>query len=558
MSLPQELADKICSYLAPEDLKTAYYISTMFRKAAEEHAKKYRTREIWMTDDNQRDFVKNYSGFRLRFVERILYEPHFSNVVLEEDSPCRETAEEVYDKDTIFTAQVKRLFTTLKKAEDIAGSRNRGKYELGIYHPKQALVGKVCFHREHDLWRVHLLEHKTLPDLMSVFSFELLNHDRQEHRTKLDYRVVVDCIAHFPNVEKVTWNTGHDEWTPEHPIPPGDRVLWEYAGPRRDTRHGLSKAITSAKIAGSLRTLQLDFFYHNRESGGERPEDIIDQTKPMPNLVLPEINDPFSTSLRVLTYHLRTLILRVQADKSLFWPEDGSSPTWPNLEELSIMFHMVTPYGTWYFEGPRGEGRTSIGYELSDEAYPPLEVTEDDYDDHYEVEENICAFETGYDFQFRVSPNDDVLRQFLESFAKAANKMPKLKYAVLWSPLRWEVNGLNSEPDRYGYEDFEYFDETELNANLSHGSALHHELVWGLAYTMPRYPEAFYIHPGEANCEARQMWWSTGKWRPDPSLHAMIQMIGHREHGDALKEYWDDEFRPGIPRWSFEDWTWPF
>jgi hypothetical protein len=556
MSLPQEIADQICSYLAPEDLKTAYYISTSFRQAAEEHAEKYRTREIEITHENKHNIMKNYRGFRLRYVKRILYQTRFPDLVVEEDSRCRETAEEVSEKDMIFTEQVTGLFATLKHTEEIAGIRNQGKYELGIYRPRQKVVGNVCFHREHDLWRVHLFEHESLPNLMSVSSFKLFEYEYDELRAKLDYRIVVDCIAHFPNVEKVAWNTGHDEWSPNHIDSPANKVLWDYDGPRRDTRHDFSKAVMLAKIPESLRTLRLiDFFCKDWDYGPSRMDEEVDQTKPMPNLVLPARKDPFSSSLRLLTYHLRTLILRVQVDDSLFWPKDGSSPVWPNLAFLSIMFHKVTPTGSWYFEGPRGEGHASTGYELGVNAYPPFEVTEDDEAEHCEFEEECPrAFESVYDFQYRVSPNNDVLGPFLESFARAATNMPKMVRAVLWSPLRWDISGLSSESGRYGYEDFEYFDPDELSAE--HGKN-EYDLAWGLAYTRPQYHTAFLADPGEINCEARQIWWAVRNWRPNPSLHALIQQIGHREHGDELREYWDDEIGRRTSRERFEDWMWP-
>ncbi|KAH7405771.1 hypothetical protein DE146DRAFT_676456 [Phaeosphaeria sp. MPI-PUGE-AT-0046c] len=531
MHLPQELVDHICSYLSPEDLKNAYYVSRIFRKAAEDHAGKYRTLEIEIALENKVHFVRNYSGFRLRYIKHIQFRPYFPDLLVDEESPCRESAEEIYEKDAIFTKQIKGLFAILKKTENIAGIRNRGKYELGIYHPKQAVVGDVCFHREHDLWRVHLLEHETLPDLISVSSFRLRVDKWEKTRAKLDYRIVIDCITHFPNIEEVFWNTGYDEWNPNHDESPADKVLWEYDGPRRDTRHGLSKAITSAQIPESLHTLQFDLFYDDLDSGTHRAAEEIDQTKPMPNLVLPASKDPFSNSIRILTCHLRTLTLRVQADE-------------------------MTPSGAWYFEGPRGEGRFSIGYELGDEAYPPLEVTGEDEEQHWEFEEECTrAFETCYHFQFRVSPNDNVLEPFLEGFAKAAANMPKLMHAVLWSPLRWNVAGLRSKADRYGYEDFEYFNPRELCAEYGKEED---DLAWGLAYTKPRYHAAFRVNPGEINCEARQMWWAARNWRPNPSLHALIQKIGHREHGKALREYWDDGFGGRTSRWSFEHWSWSY
>ncbi|GKT88865.1 hypothetical protein Ct61P_06715 [Colletotrichum tofieldiae] len=71
----------------------------------------------------------------------------------------------------------------------------------------------------------------------------------------------------------------------------------------------------------------------------------------MPNLVRAGLEDPFSSSLRVLCRHLTQLQLSVIIDKSFFWPDDGQGDIWPNMESLEVKFHPVTPTGSWYFVG---------------------------------------------------------------------------------------------------------------------------------------------------------------------------------------------------------------
>lgn len=523
-------------------------MSINFRHAAEEHAEKFRVIEIEIMDENIDDFLRRYSGFRLRWLRTVKFHVNLPGIEVVKDSSCRESIEEAREKDRIFTDKVKALFAILKQAEDTAGTRNRGNYELIVQSPVLARDEDICFHREHDYWRVHLLEPETLPKLMSVSSFKLLPKYSGDVEPKLDYRVFIDCLPHFPNVEKVTWYTGHGEWTPGYDEAPASNVPWDYDGPRRDTRHDFGKAITRAAFPETLETVQLSFLGDLIE----RSSEAIDHSKTMPDLVLPASRDPLSTGLRILSYHLRTLTLRVQADESLFWPDDGSRPTWPNMTFLSVMFHVATPSGSWYFDGPRGEGHVSGGREIQEHDYPPYQVTEDDDDQHAEYEERPLAFESKLDFQFRVSPNNERLEPFLESFAKAASNMPKLRRAVLWSPLKWAIDGRDSEPGQLGYNNFEYFDDTELCANYDD---LPNDLAWGLAYSMPNFAAAFRVNPGRVNCEARQIWWGVRKWRPNPRLHALTQGIGCREHGDALEEYWDDELGGRTERKSFEDWT---
>lgn len=68
--------------------------------------------------------------------------------------------------------------------------------------------------------------------------------------------------------------------------------------------------------------------------------------------------DPFSASLRTFSYSRTSLILKMRADATLFWPsrdETGAStPAWPYLETLYVEFGLVAPSGKWYFKPPPG------------------------------------------------------------------------------------------------------------------------------------------------------------------------------------------------------------
>jgi hypothetical protein len=256
--------------------------------------------------------------------------------------------------------------------------------------------------------------------------------------------------------------------------------------------------------------------------------------------------------------------LRAQVDETLFWPEDGSTPTWPHLQYVFVMFHMVSPSGAWYFEGPRGEGRESAGHDITDSSYPPLETTEEDEKLDWEAtEENPRSFQSIYQYWFRISPNEKVMIPFLASFAKAVVNMPELKRAILWSPLRWNVDGGSDNGDEN--EAFDYFEAPsefdELDYFDASNSEFHHEyLAWGLAYSFRGAPLTFVKNPANLNlknCNTRKIWWKVGKWRPNPEIHNLFQQIGRREHGDAFNEYWDDdEFGQGlVSRRCFDLWT---
>lgn len=84
----------------------------------------------------------------------------------------------------------------------------------------------------------------------------------------------------------------------------------DWAGPHRDTRHDFTRSLESITLP--LKRIHLKF-HHPR---GAYP----DQRNTLPNLVLPQPYDPFSSSLQVLSYHLETMILRAAVDQTLFWP----------------------------------------------------------------------------------------------------------------------------------------------------------------------------------------------------------------------------------------------
>ncbi|KAF1976098.1 hypothetical protein BU23DRAFT_60745 [Bimuria novae-zelandiae CBS 107.79] len=145
---------------------------------------------------------------------------------------------------------------------------------------------------------------------------------------------MIDLAAKMPDLETLEWVGGGDEWTPST---------------GRPTRFCRSNKAIFAEV---LTKCLMNFLF---------PLDhvqIIDQRAGLPNMVAPSLQgDPFSTALRTLSYHLCRLDLRVLADSTLFWPSAAidATPSWPNLETLSICLHAASPSGHWYFQGPEGE-----------------------------------------------------------------------------------------------------------------------------------------------------------------------------------------------------------
>ncbi|KAI8937309.1 hypothetical protein NX059_006516 [Plenodomus lindquistii] len=567
--MPLELICQICSYLPVTDIKSAFNVSTKFRSAAEDYADINSQFAFWeLTPANERVFLATYTGFGLRLLRDVQFEPRLPDLQ-GDDCTCRESQDELTEKDEAFTEQMQFLFRTLKTLEDRAGTRNLGKYQLTILTPVQEILGEPCLHRESVHWRTHLLDHHTLPQLRSVTSLEM----REPGRIKLDYRITFDLATRLPNSEMIYSRNGSYEWNPYRPEAPARYYKYEYDGPRRDTRHDMGKAIISARLPASLHTCELDFFPRDVMPDAEG----IHHMKAQPNLIGSAPMDPYSNSLRILSYPLRRMTLRVQADESLFWPQDGSTPTWPNLQQLFVMFHMVSPSGSWYFAGPMGEGKDLLGYDIDQRRpYPPFPpprgVDEDEWDGDDGIDtdwaeeldpedesgnkpstsyrddskdpdcrdnEGHRSFEIGYNCQFRLSPNDDILRPFLSSFAKAAANMPELKEAVLWCPLRWDCPS-SVDDNEWAGANFDYFEPPK-----PHKGSINHPqyLAWALAYFAPGQNSKF---PGEFGkvpeiCQKRQIFWKVGTWRPDIAMHGLFQRIGREEHGEALLEHWNDE-----------------
>ncbi|PSN75520.1 hypothetical protein BS50DRAFT_644411 [Corynespora cassiicola Philippines] len=213
------------------------------------------------------------------------------------------------------------------------------------------------------------------------------------------------------------------------------------------------------------------------------------------------------------------------ADETLFWPVggDGSTPSWPYLENISIMFHMSTPSGSWYFRGLPGVGATE-GFDV-DDAYPPHTTIDRDAKD----DDEICNMIWEHNCASTRSPdelNDEILVPFLVAFGKATTiSMPSLKEFKLRLPLRFY---LPADIDVYQGFDSSQVSTTERSY-----------LTWGIAYTRPGM-KAFITLPGENFSEHRHLWWLVGEWRPTPELHQSFQKIGERQ-GEGLAEYLGDE-----------------
>jgi hypothetical protein len=446
----------------------------------------------------------------------------------------RDDTDQLQKHDEIFTRKVSFLFKTIKTVEERAGIQNiPGRVRLQIGYPFRPIHSRQVLTWHHYLsWRVHLLNPEVLPVIESIRSLEVGNSwgpsscrargdaDQVLVPVKLDYRVMVDLVVKLPNLEYWGCRMGGDEWSPKTDQAATNYFLQDWAGPRRDTRQDFAKALLTARLPDSLRCIRLDFLHDLEHST------YIDHLTEQPDLVSPEINDLFSTSLCYLSNHLRQLHLRVVADESLFWPKNGCTLSWPNLESFVVMFHMVSPSGQWYFIGPNGEGRDTAAYKVNHTSYPPLETTPYDKKMDRQIEqEGDGRYRYTSTTRIRFVPNNTTLRPFLMAFAKAASNMRALQEAVIWCPLTWGPDSVDDglfESDWWS-KDYPY----------------EGEYAWGVQY------QATNEHRSNQDVKdpptgVPELYWEVGNWRPDSELPGLFQQIGRMQQ-DNGEEVWGDK-----------------
>lgn len=548
----QELVDRISDFLAYDDLKNTLLVSRKFQYAAERASGEFALYVFRKsTAEEGRAFLSRFGrdGRRFRYLRNIHVRTSVPPLLdtsnpNENPGPCWESLEELQQKDEMFSVQISRVWHLL----DLVGraADGAGQIQMRIFTPSQSVSPDFCDHRRYSAWRVHLLSPNLLPELPFVQALTICNQalnysEYPNPQCKLDLRVIVDLACTLPNLEYLGCKIGVDEWTDSHDHV-REHLMRDYVGCRRDTRLGFADAFHSSHLPASLREVQLDFINQVDVS-------VLEQEKRMFSLIDSTPHDPFSSSLRILSYSLRKMQLHAVADRTLFWPGDeGAAPFWPNLELLTVLFHICSPDGGWYFDAPLEDYEDGYEEEEDDEdededendftdqpawndGYPPF------LDDPRE--KKAWCFRFGPDtplhvYTFRVVPIDERLVPFLSAFARAAAEMPKLQEAWLWAPLSFNPEGIQDGADE------------EMDEKYSGG-----DCGWGVVYDAPEVSKS----EGVALEKTRWITWRVGAWRPNTDLHHAFQSIGEKYHGESLKETWQeaDEGDALPPRTWFAD-----
>lgn len=546
-NLPQEIVDRISSFLTVSDLRQTLTVSQQFQQAAERYSGAFDSFDLHATDACTQKLLSVFAGRRFRYLRRIHLRTELPRLRYGRketkagfDPGHRETKADLAMKDTEFTSQIVSMFATLKDLENRANQMGLwpGRIRLSVWAPTRARDDGYCLHWHLVSWRIHLLSPEALPCLESIRSLAVEGHADMDLLnepsvavSKLDLRVMVDLASRLPNLQHLECRVGGEEWVPNSESAAVSHFFRDAEGCRRDSRHDFATALANVRLPNSTRSMSLNFM-----SPAKHMEEV-DQRGDLPNLVAPATQgDPFSSSLRMLSHQLRHLELHGVLDKTIFWPSDNATttPTWPNLESLSVHFYIASPSGAWYFCGPDGEGRDTEGYKITSAMYPPLTSTDSDCEWDMEKGDSGLHEWEGIAASFRVCPIEETLTPFLTAFTKAARAMHKLRRAMLWTSMTWAAADISDA-----------YDATVSDAVAEISTRHDAPLAWGVAFAQAG-EDAFSTSPGVSFAAERQIWWKTGRWRPSASLHKGFQLVG-AERCDGLVEHWrDDEFGDGL------------
>jgi hypothetical protein len=548
-NLPQEIVDRICSYLDRNSLKSVLLISPNFRLAAELYSGAFQ--KFVLTTKNIDKFISIYSSLHFRYLRYLEFQPVIPLPDRGDGSPCdwdgetnryRESQQDLDRVDQTYTQQIHLLFAALRTVETCECNKMiKGRIHVKLFTPVSLVDRDWPLQWSVISWRVHLVAPETLPTVTSVHELTLQN-SRQTWRSdrfllilrKLDLRVVFDLSARLSNLSTLNCNIGRDGHLRNNFTCEELRYLaQDWLGPLKDSRNDFIKPLKNTALQ-NLRHARLNFLYPRGYI------DNFDQRVPMPNMTAPLLYDPFSNCLRILSQQLRTMHLCVIADETLFWPSDGSTPSWPNLEHLHVKFFIATPSGSWYFNGPHGTdfGGVEVGYTKTEtEMYPPLVNTEkDDMIWEKTRKSGLHKYRTPT-FQYRVVPNDTTMVPFLTAFAKAVTHMPRLRTYALWSDLSFCIKS-----DRT-YQGAQF---TTNSGPLNYTTVM--KSAWGVVcagafYTGAIYANGIFWHNNlrHSFIGQRQIHWKTGMWRPPKDLHELFRRIGAEHPGGSLLESFDQD-----------------
>ncbi|KAK2796009.1 hypothetical protein FQN51_009555 [Onygenales sp. PD_10] len=513
--LPQEIIELVVLFSNNETRRQLLTVSYGFQAAVE--------RSSWNTyinrsGSNLQQFLAMYHGHRVRFLRAITINLQFPEIRNTEEPPrCRETADEAEAHNEHLELRISAVFRALKTLEERGLPNNHpNSICLTVETARQPNTNNHhCDHRKYHNWRIRLLNPQILPSISSVRTLVIGDNTKvnalYSNERPLDLGTVAILMSKLPNLEVLDCRYLHERFPNYSIFPVLSHFTRPWEGPWRDSRHSFGKEMRKAmpNLPAKIKMAKLHFSNGRDGNLGWH----VDQNVPLPDLVKPLSYDPLSSALRVFSQRLTELDLRVYADSSLFWPSPGESdtapPFWPYLKRLSVAFQPASPSGVWYFQGPDGEGRDAVGYEVTKDHYPPLTENEADKEwdkNRYNEESSRLRVSNRL---FRVIPIDKHLEPLLEAFAKALGNMPLLEEARLETTLGWRpspTSGMQGKRDRF------------RTANW-----------WSVSYNATSGPVPVLT------------WRTVGGWRPSQRLQSRFVEVGRQGSRGGMEVRWIDD-----------------
>ena len=509
MPIPLEILERIVQAADPETRGSLLTVSRPFQAATERYYSNW-DRRTFNPDTDVEEFLAMYSGHRVRFLRNLRVSVYFPKLRHTKEKPlaCRETMEELQEKNEQFTRQIREVFRAIKTLEE----RGAGNISLTIDTPFQDEDGnKSCDHRRHCSWRLRFIDPEILPVLSSVRMLRIAQNGWYNPITRvkrvrrpLDMDIIPSLLGKLPNLDTLDCDYLTEDWPQAYKdaICAHFRRPWE--GPWRDARHAFATTTMADVAVLPARIRRAKLIFGRWQTGFP----LLDQSKAFPNLVHPLAYDPFSAAMRVLSQRVIDLELQVCVDSGVFWPsaneikEDAVLPTWPELSTLKVTFHPMLPSGAWYFQGPGGQGRNATGFQINAEHYPPVSENEVDKEQDKIWEDEWGRYEDMRLNEFRIAPIDEHIEPLLEAFAKALGRMPVLKEAELCTLLSWDP----SEELEEAYPDLGFTDDG---------------FRWGV----------------KCQADVPRIEWQVGDWRPSEGVRDLLRKSLGRNGKEAVEEW---------------------
>lgn len=586
--LPQELVDKITSFLDQDDLKNVLTLTHYFRYAAEMYSGAFR--EFTITNRNSEKFVTLYSGYRREYLRKVIFRPSFMPIAneLDEDSdleeipprprvrwdtegistlPCRESENDLRSKDESFTHQIKTLFEALRTVEERSGNTSQRAYQLAIYSPVTLVnTGTIptCLHHHNVSWRVHLLRPYCLPRLDFVRSLEVHNHDFNQKiwmrhdsmyrhfndgncelwqhyghdlrddgyhdfdrvESKLDLRVIIDLASRLSNLQYLEFKTGGFEW-------PSINCPYT-AGPEEEISEALN--YFERDWDGPRRDARHDFASSITSGNAQLPDSLkrvsLDFLNPLDDAIVHVHHE------QVLPDLVGPLFLRDPFSSSLRIMSN-------NLRYLHIRA-MVDESLFW---PSNGDDAACFG--------PNLEVLEimfhivrpdGKWYFHGPKGENrdVCGYQvTDASYPpLETTKYDEEMEERIEDFfpdylTTKSSQFCVVPHDTYLRPLL-EAFAKSAIQMRFLkqfliWTSLSWFPDSENCPDFDYEDGYSNK-TWAIRYADPTVSQSY--QPADA-CKTRQLRWQVDQWRPDAELHEMFKKIGRDKHGNDLREHWE-------------------